>query len=216
MGLRGTTSHERTPSWWRGRSKSPRCIPTSPSRLRGGVPGAGLDRESQMSKSTRSPLEAPSGWLVSRDERLDFIGRCAGHVPPPPPSSPLLNTLESANRLRRARGAHVAPRDAHRLGHRLYLLEPISKVGLQETYRPRFVKRASRKLKCRRISTVEGLEPNRRSLRLRHSGGASLRRQFFHGVWRRLVERADALRFKEPDHSCGSHAKGTSWMRLSR
>ena len=70
----------------------------------------------------------------------------------------------------------MAPRETYRLGHRLYLLESVAKIAAtQETYHPRFVKRASRKSKCRRISNVGGLQPNRRSLRLRHSGGASLR-----------------------------------------
>ena len=81
----------------------------------------------------------------------------------------------------------MAPRETHRLGHRLYLLESVAKIAAtQETYHPRFVKRASRKLKCRRISNVGGLQPNRRSLRLRHSGGASLRRSssiVFGGGW---------------------------------
>ena len=86
----------------------------------------------------------------------------------------VLNTVESASRPSPAQGPTVAPRETHRLGHRLYLLESVAKMAVtQETYHPRFVKRASRKLKCRRISNVGGLQPNRRSLRLRHSGGAS-------------------------------------------
>ena len=151
-------------SWWRGRSQSPRRIPTSPSRLRGGVPGARLDRESQMSKSTRSRSRPhQDGSFHAR--ALDFIGRGWSRRQPLveliPRAKFLPRTVSGSTRGRmnvpehprireqaspRARGPRGTTRGA-RLGHRLYLLEPIRSWSAGDD-RPRFVKRASRKLKA--------------------------------------------------------------------